>query len=84
MIIFFIIQLVILIISLFFAPFPTISELPWGIDTFLSNGMSYYRQLMVYLPPLSTVLSAFLIYIGFRLSIIVLRFFLGSRTPTHV
>jgi len=79
----FIIIAVLYLFSLFLAPFPTVTELPWGVDSFFSNGMGYYRQLMVYLPPLSTVLDAFLIYIGFRLSIIILRFFLGSRTPTH-
>jgi len=83
MIFFFIIQAVVYVISLFLAPFPVVETLPWGTDSFLASGMGYYRTLMAFFPPFSTVLSAFLLYVAFRLGIIVLRFFLGSRTPTQ-
>lgn len=83
MIIFWLITFVISIISFIFYPFPTITEIPWGVDSFLVNGVGYFKALMEFFPPLSTVFSAFMIYIGFRVSIIVLRFFFGSRAPTH-
>lgn len=83
MIFFFVIQALVYVVSLFLAPFPIITELPWGMDNFLASGMGYYRNLMAFFPPFSTVLTAFLLYLAFRLSIIVLRFFLGSRTPTN-
>lgn len=82
MIFFFIIQALIYIVSLFFAPFPTVEELPWGIDSFVSQGVSGFRYLMEFYPPFSTVLSAFILYLAYKLSILVLRFFMGSRTPT--
>lgn len=81
MILYLLIQVVIYALSLVFAVFPTVTVLPWGIDDVLANGMGYYRNLMEIFPPLSTVLNAVLIYFGYRLAIIVLRFFLGSRTP---
>jgi len=71
-------------LSFVFAMFPTVTELPWGVDNFVVSGVGYYKALMHFFPPFSTVLNAFLIYIGFRLGILILRFFLGSRTPTHV
>jgi len=81
MIVYLLIQVIIYALSLVFAVFPTVEELPWGVDTVFSDGMGYYRYLMDIFPPLSTVLSAVLIYLGYKLAIIVLRFFLGSRTP---
>lgn len=81
MILYLVIQALLFILSLIFAVFPTVETLPWGVDSVLSDGMGYYRTLMDVFPPLSTVLNAVLIYIGYKLAIIVLRFFLGSRTP---
>jgi len=82
MILFLLIQMLIYVFSLVLAPFPVVTELPWGVDAFFSDGMGYYRYLAEFFPPFSTVLQAFLLYIAFKLAIIVLRFFLGSRTPT--
>ncbi len=45
---------------------PYIDELPWGIDSFLSSGVSGYKMLAEYFPPFQTVLTAFLIYMGFK------------------
>lgn len=83
MIIFLLIQILVYITSLFFAVFPTVETLPWGVDEFVYSGVAYFRYLMDFFPPFSTVLNAFLIYIAFALSIMVLRFFLGNRTPTN-
>lgn len=83
MIIYFLLLFVVYVISLLFAPFPVVEELPWGVDAFLSGGISQFRLLTEFFPPLSTVLDVALIYLTFRISIIVLRFFLGSRTPTQ-
>jgi len=83
MIIFFVLTFILTIVSFIFAPFPTISELPWGIDSVMVSGVSGFKYLAELYPPFSTVLTAFLVYIGFRVGIILLRFFLGSRTPTQ-
>lgn len=82
MILFLLIQALVYVVGLFFAPFPVVTELPWGVDSFFASGIGYFRHMMEFFPPFSTVLDAFLLYIGFRLAIIILRFFLGSRTPT--
>lgn len=81
MIVYLLIQLLIFALSVVFAVFPTVDTLPWGVDSVLTDGMGYFRGLMLIFPPLSTVLNAVLIYFGYRLAIIVLRFFLGSRSP---
>lgn len=84
MILFFILTFLLTSVSFIFSALPTVTVLPWGIDEFLVSGMGQFRSLMEFFPPFATVLSAFLVYIGFRLTIILLRFFLGSNTPTHI
>lgn len=81
MILFLLIQALVFAISLIFAPFPVVDQLPWGMDAFFSSGIGYFRYLMDFFPPFSTVLTAFVVYIGVKVAIIVLTFFLGSRTP---
>lgn len=83
MIIYFFLQFLNYVVSLVFAPFPTITVLPWGTDAFLLGGVSQFKALIEFFPPLSTALDVAVIYMLFRLSIITLRFFLGSRTPVH-
>jgi len=62
--------------------FPTVTELPWGVDGYLTTGVGLYYRLADLVPILSVVMDVFLIYIGFKLSMIILRVFMGSRTPT--
>jgi len=45
MIFFFVIQAVVYVISLFLAPFPVVTELPWGTDSFLADGFGYFVKL---------------------------------------
>lgn len=73
---------VITLVGFLFGLFPLITELPWGLDAVVVQGVGGYKLLATAFPPLSTVLTIFLIYISFRLGMILLRFFLGSRTPT--
>lgn len=47
--------------------------LPWGVDEALSTGVSGYKQLSTVFPPFDIVLQAFLVYIGFRLVIQLLK-----------
>jgi len=82
MIIYFLLVALVYVVSLIFAVFPTVTELPWGVDNFMTAGVGYYKLMAESYPPFLTFFNAFVIYLGFRLSIIVLRFFLGSRTPT--
>jgi len=82
MIVYMLISVVISIVGVLFSLFPVIEELPWGVDAFIVQGVGGYKLLATAFPPLSTVMTIFLIYISFRLGMILLRFFLGSRTPT--
>jgi len=84
MITYLILTVLISLVGVIFSLFPTIEELPWGVDSFLVQGVGGYKLLATLFPPLSTLMTAFLIFVGFKLSIILLRFFLGSRTPANV
>jgi len=57
--------------------------LPWGIDGVLQKMVSYYRGAIETLPYLEVVLQCFMYAILFELALLVLKLFLGSRTPGH-
>jgi len=69
--------------SLIFSPLPTVTTLPWGTDAYVVQGVQLFRLLAGFFPPFATLLTAFLLYLGFRLSMILVKFFLGGRTPMH-
>lgn len=52
---------------------PKATVLPWGIDTYLQQGVQGYRMLALYFPPFQTVIDAFLIYIAFKIIMQVLK-----------
>lgn len=52
---------------------PIITELPWGIDSVLVNGLGGYRAMAVFFPPLTVVMTAFIIYLGFRIVVMVIK-----------
>lgn len=58
--------------------------LPWGTDSLISTIISYYRGAIETLPYLATGLNAFIILLGFELAMLILKLFLGSRTPIKV
>lgn len=72
MIITFILGLIVAILNTITAVFPTVTELPFGIDSILVTGIGGYKAMASFFPPLSTVLTAFILYLGFRL---MLKFF---------
>lgn len=52
---------------------PIIEELPWGMDAVITNAVGGLKYLSIYLPFLNTVLTAFIIYLAFRIVLKVLR-----------
>jgi len=62
---------------------PTATILPWGLDDLWITSIGYFKGFMLVFPPLTIVFDAFMIYLGFRLLLIVLKIFLGKRTPHH-
>jgi len=60
---------------------PEVTELPFGMDEILVNAVGYFRQFMSYFPPLQVMFTAFMIYISFRLLLVVLRLFKLYNNP---
>jgi len=52
---------------------PKIEELPLGIDGYLITAIGYFRAFMEIFPPLEVMFTAFLWYMGFKLTLVVLR-----------
>lgn len=76
--------IIISLIGVIFTPLSSVTELPWGLDDIISQGVGGYKLLATAFPPFDTMLTIFLIYASFRLGMLFLKFFLGSRTPSHV
>lgn len=71
------------ILSFLFSWLPNVEELPLGMDTAILTATTYFRSFMEIFPPFQVVLTAFLWYIAFKFSMIILNLFLGHRTPKH-
>lgn len=48
-------------------------KLPWGIDDIVVSGVTGYRILASSFPPFQTVLTAFIIYLSFRIIMRLLK-----------
>jgi len=83
MIIQLLLQILISGLNVIFGWLPDASTLPFGIDEILVDGVGQFKALMALIPPLETVFTAFMIYLSFRLGLILLKVFLGNRTPQH-
>ena len=72
-------------LALLFSWLPDGTTLPTfgsvNLDTVFSNGVGYYRFLATIFPPLTTVLTAATIYLGFKVVMLIIKLILGSRTP---
>lgn len=67
----------------FFAFLPVVTELPFGTDEYFATGIGFFNRITELVPILSVVVEVFLLYIGFRITVIIIRFFAGSRSPVH-
>lgn len=47
--------------------------LPWGTDEWFSQGITGYKILAASFPPMGVVFTAFLIYIGFKIVVQILK-----------
>lgn len=83
MIITLLINLIVLLVGVLFSWLPQISELPFGIDSVLVSMVSYYHGATATLPYLGTLFTAFLYVLLFEGVMLILKLFLGSRTPSH-
>jgi hypothetical protein len=89
MIVALIINIILLIVTTLLSWLPDALTLPTignvNIDTSFANGVGYVHYLGEIFPPLTTILTAAIIYLSFKVVMILLKVFLGSRAPnTHV
>jgi len=63
------------VLNSMFSFLPVVDTLPLGMDSVLSTAVGYFRGLMSIFPPLEVVFTAFLIYVSFRVSLILLNVF---------
>jgi len=61
------------LVNTVFSFLPRITELPLGMDSALSTAVGYFRTTMEIIPYLSTVFTAFLWYLSFRIVLLTLR-----------
>lgn len=60
---------------------PSAATLPFGLDTIVLSMYQGLQTIITVFPPLSVVLTAFLIYAGFRLGLMFFRILIGHRAP---
>lgn len=81
-----VINIIVLILGVIFGWLPSVTSLPaiggYDIDTALVNGMGYTRTFFETFWPLSIVFDGFLVLMLYFVIKIVIRFFLGHRSPT--
>jgi len=68
-------------LSFLLSPFPTVDVLPFGVDELLLNGFGYFRIISEAFPPFALMLEVTLWYLGYRVGLIILKVFMGHRTP---
>jgi len=83
MITYFVLSALLMLLSTILWIAPTVTELPFGTDTYIVQGVGGVKHLFEFFPPLETLYHAFLIYLLFRVSMLILKIFLGSRTPQY-
>lgn len=70
-------------LSAFFSWLPQINTLPFGMDAVLSTAVGYYNYFASMNWPVVYPMQCAMIYLSFELTLLVIRVFLGSRTPIH-
>lgn len=72
-----IIYSVVQVVSFFTAYLPGAGQvpllLPWGTDSILLQAVTAYKDLAIAFPPFQTVLTAFIIYMLFRIALKILK-----------
>jgi len=73
MIILSLLEILKLVLSVFTVWFQPVTELPFGIDTYVVNGFEGVRAIAEFFPPLGYVIQAFAIYVLFLLSLKIFK-----------
>lgn len=87
MIISLLINVIITILGAIFVWLPRVDKLPnigsFDIDAAMVSGLTYFNRILDVFWPIKTVMTAFLILMGYYGLKMLVRFFLGSRAPAH-
>lgn len=87
MIVIFLINVIVAILSVIFGWLPDVTKLPtivgYDIDSALVTGMGQINTIMKSVWVLQYLIGGFLAIMGYHLIKIVLKFILGSRAPHH-
>lgn len=72
-------------LSVIFSVFPSVSQLPLGMDSVMVTAVGWWYSFLTVFWPLQIVWTCFMWYLGIKIFMIILRLFLGARVPTtHV
>lgn len=82
MILFLLISLILGLSQVLTSFLPAATTLPFGIDPILVTAMTYFQAFIKIFPPIGVFLEAFLLYLGFRLALLVFKVILGHRAPS--
>lgn len=61
------------LLNIMFSFLPRVTELPWGVETWLVNGVHMFNAFKDIFPPLGVLFTAFLAYLSFRVTLLTLR-----------
>lgn len=77
-----IISVFVILLTVVFGWLPTVTVLPFNLEGTIYNAVGMIHTLVLFFPPLGTVMTAFAVYVGFRMTLVVMKLILGSRLPT--
>jgi len=67
------------ILSVILSPFPTITELPFGVDSALTTAAGYFNAFRTLFWPFNDLWLFVLAYLSIHVILLILKFFLGHR-----
>jgi len=68
MLIYFLLQLPLIFVNALTSWIPRVDVLPFGLDTILNSGFSWFAYIVTVIPPLASMYEAFLWVIGFKIT----------------
>lgn len=63
------------LVNAVFAFLPVVDELPFGMDDALTTAMGYFNYITTFFPFLQTLINVVLIYVSYKVLLIVLNVF---------
>lgn len=66
-------QLPVSFLSVLVSIFPTITQLPWGLDDIVVSGIGYIHYMALILPPIGILLQGFMYFIYFKITMMFLK-----------